>query len=105
MGFIKQEREEKTLLKAEGAISIYEAASLREYLLSYLKENNELVLDLSEVSECDTAGVQLLCSARITAEQEGMVFEVTGASGPVIDAMTRAGLNPAEILNSNIEAS
>jgi len=103
MGFIKQEWEDKILLKAEGAISIYETASLREELLSYLEENNELILDLSGVSECDTAGIQLLCSARITAEQEGLVFDVTGASESVIDAMTRAGLNPAEILDLDIE--
>ena len=103
MGFIKQELGDKILLKAKDAISVYEAASLREELLSYLKENNELILDLSEVTECDTAGIQLLCSARITAEQEGMAFELTSVSDPVIDAMNRAGLNPDEFFNLNTE--
>jgi anti-anti-sigma regulatory factor len=74
-------------------------SELRDGLIAHLKAHQELILDLNEVTDCDTAGVQLLYSARITAESEDKPFVVRGASPQLINAVTFVGLNPSEVLN------
>jgi len=86
-------------LKIEGSLSVYEVAELREKILAYLEKNKDMILDLEEVTECDTAGIQLLYSARKIAEEEGKTFTVTSASDPVFEAITRIGLVSSDVLN------
>ncbi len=99
MSLTGEETQGQTCLKIEGALSVYEVAELREKILAYLEKNKELILDLDEVTECDTAGIQLLYSARKTAEEEGKTFTVTSASDPVFEAITRIGLVSSDVLN------
>ncbi|MFG1926582.1 lipid asymmetry maintenance protein MlaB [Cryptosporangium sp. NPDC048952] len=51
-------------------LTIVTAAETRERLVPYLKTGTALELDLSAVSDIDTAGLQLLLAAR----QEGAVL-------------------------------
>lgn len=53
-----------TRVDIEGELSIFTAASLRERLLEALREGAEVEVDLSNVAEIDTAGVQLMLAAR-----------------------------------------
>ena len=50
-----------------GSLGIYDVEELCQTLLKHLREQAELVLDLSEIVECDAAGAQLLCAARAGA--------------------------------------
>jgi anti-anti-sigma regulatory factor len=47
-------------LALEGELTIYDAAELKDILLSRLHANTALSVDLSGVTELDTAGVQLM---------------------------------------------
>ena len=67
MPFVREDTQGNTRLKIRGALSIYEAAELRQELLARLEDNTDLELDLEGVTECDTAGLQLLWAARKTA--------------------------------------
>jgi ABC-type transporter Mla MlaB component len=49
--------------------------------------------DLGAVGPCDTAGVQLLCSAVATAARMGVPFRVATASAAVIEAAVRIGVS------------
>ncbi len=69
MAFTTEEKDGRTILKVEGALSIYEASALREALLACLENDAGLELDLGSVTECDTAGLQLLYAARKTARK------------------------------------
>lgn len=87
------------LLKVTGSMSIYEAAALREAMLAAIDGPEGLTLDLGDVAECDTAGVQLLCSAHITARNRGKSFHIRSLSEAVAEAMEGVGLPPSEIEN------
>ena len=94
MDMEKEEKDGQVLLKIRGALSIYEAAILREELAACLDQHQGLTIDLKEVSDCDTAGVQLLCSAHKTARNAGKAFALTGAPDAVHETLTRVGLDP-----------
>ena len=51
-------------ISGEGALSISEAASLHKELVNCLESCNGLTLDMTNAKQCDTAGIQLLYSAR-----------------------------------------
>lgn len=93
-----EDKDEHVLLKIEDAMSVYEAAVVRERLMACLDNCDGLSLDLSELKDCDIAGVQLLYSAKRTAEDQGKYFKVAGASDSVVDALARAGINPDQVL-------
>lgn len=97
MSFTREENDGKTRLKVEGSITIYEAAALREELLACLERDAGLELDLEGVTDCDTAGLQLLYAARkITGEKR---LRVACAGPGVLEALQSAGMNPDELIN------
>lgn len=51
-------------LHLEGELTIYRAGELKPVMLDAVRRSPEPAFDLSEVSEIDTAGVQLLLLAR-----------------------------------------
>ena len=87
------------LLKVAGSMSIYETAALRDVMLAVIDSPKGLTLDLGDVAECDTAGVQLLCSACITARKRGKPFHIHSLSNAVTEAMEGVGLPLSEFLN------
>lgn len=94
----REERNGCAFVKIEGAFSIYEAASLRKTFLECFDAYEGLILDLNDVTECDTAGIQLLCAARVTAETEGKTFSIEGMSETVVNALISGGLAPEKIV-------
>ncbi|MBW7856885.1 MAG: STAS domain-containing protein [Leptonema sp. (in: Bacteria)] len=69
------------ILKFNGEFRIRNAENLQKELLS--AESTSLVLDLSEVSDFDTAGVQLLLSLYKTVKQKGGRLGIVAASESV----------------------
>jgi len=72
-------------LAIDGELSIYRAAELRESLQSALAAGNGLELDLSGVSELDSAGVQLLMAAKKTALSTGQELHLVAHSPAVLE--------------------
>ena len=97
MRLSKEEKDGCAFVKIDGEFSIYEASTLRGEFLECFNKYNGLILDLSDVTECDTAGIQLLCSARLTAEKEGKIFSVEKMAEPVVNALISGGLAPEKI--------
>jgi len=58
------------------------AVSVREKLYKALKEDisDRFCLDLTDVTDCDSAGLALLIEARKLCEQNNKTFEVKGMS-------------------------
>ncbi|TSA52654.1 MAG: anti-sigma factor antagonist [Planctomycetaceae bacterium] len=104
MAFKIEENENKVILRIEGAMTVYEVASIRSELAGCLEKSKGLVLKLDEVSDCDTAGVQLLCSAYRTARDKVRTFSVSGAPDVVRDAIDRIGLDPEAFFTTDEEA-
>ena len=72
----------KNMLAIEGELTIFRAAELKPVLL----DNPALTeIDLSGVTEFDSAGVQLLMLAKKTAMAEGRQLRLLAHSPPVIE--------------------
>lgn len=89
---------EADLLRLSGKLTIYTAAASRQHLLEQLAAlpaEAPRRLDLSEISEIDTSGLQLLLALRRSAPTLTLV-----ASSPAIDHCLRlsglASLLPTE---------
>lgn len=77
-----------TVLRLDGEISIYRAAELKQTLLAALEAPDgagTLEIDLSGVTELDTAGVQLLMLCKKVAQQKQRELRLAGHSPAVLD--------------------
>lgn len=51
----------------EGEMTIYRAAELKQSMMETILQNQEIEVDLSKVSEIDSAGLQLMVLAKLEA--------------------------------------
>jgi anti-anti-sigma factor len=79
-------------LPLDGEMTIYRAAELRASIASAIEGAAALTLDLSEVTEIDSAGAQLLIAARRTARETGCALTIAGCGDEVMDALGVLGL-------------
>lgn len=79
--------EHKTLVKVSGEMTIYTAAELKQALTPLLYRQQTLELDLSGVSEMDSAGLQLLLAAKKTMQRGGYPLHLVMHSHAVLDAL------------------
>lgn len=80
-------------LAVEGEMTIYRAAELKPALLEAVRAQDAPALDLSAVTEFDSAGLQLLLMARREAQRLGKPLHVAGASPAVRDVCALLGLD------------
>lgn len=74
-------------LSLGGEMSIYSVAELKPRLLAYLHDYQSLSLDLTEVSEMDTAGLQLLWLCHQEAAKAGKALAIAGISPAAMEAI------------------
>lgn len=93
----------------ENAMTVYQAEKLRKQWTAYFDDlvnadsdtvAEGVAFDLKKVRSCDITGVQLLCSARKTAEFLHKKFSVSEASAAVIEAVMEAGLEPEALFSA-----
>ena len=76
---------ETTALALAGEVTIYRVSALRQTLLEALERASVVEVDLSQVSELDTAGVQLLLFGRRAAEAQGKEVRLRAPSPAVLE--------------------
>lgn len=77
--------EHRCLLRPEGELSIYSAAETKKQLLELLDQCTEAEIDLAQVSELDSAGLQLLVAAKRAFRQKGGDLKLSNHSPAVLD--------------------
>lgn len=77
----------------EGELTIFTAQAVRERLLAALAAGGEVEVDLSRVSEMDSAGVQLLVAAKREAAARRQPLHFTGHSPAVVDTLDLCDLS------------
>ena len=75
------------LLDINGEMSIYEAEELKEKLLGALDKCQNLEINLSQVSEIDTVGFQLLVLAKREAERNNKTLQLVAHSEATLDVI------------------
>lgn len=81
----KQQAPSAKAIGIEGEMTIYTAAEQYAGLRQRLRESKELELDLSEVTELDSAGVQVLMMLKKEMEQARGTLHLVNHSRPVVD--------------------
>lgn len=74
-------------IELKGAFTIYEATRYKRVLLEALEQAVDLEINLSKVSEIDTAGVQLLVLAKREAIKQKKALRLTAHSQATLDAI------------------
>ena len=74
-----------TRIGIEGELSIFAAAALRQRLLDAIVTDKEVEVDLSQVSEIDSAGIQLMVAAKREAAARNKPLRFIGHSQAVFD--------------------
>ncbi len=93
-----EKKEEQAFLKLEGPLTVYEVTEMRDMLIASMNGSRQMILDLQGVTECDTAGIQLLLSARKKAVRDQKFLRITDCSDSVKQAAERIGINSASIM-------
>lgn len=78
----------------EGEMTIYQAEQLKAALLETLEKSSVLEINLSGVTEIDTAGVQLLMLAKETARAAQKELRLTAHSEAVVEVFELIDLVP-----------
>lgn len=78
-------------LAFDGEWTISQAAALHEQLRNAVA-TGQLHWDLSHVTECDSAGIQLLLAARHSAQAQGNALVINPASAALQSSLQRYGL-------------
>jgi anti-sigma B factor antagonist len=85
---IKIERDEHhCTLRIDGEMTIYSAAEHKTQLLEHLEDCEDLELDLSDVGEMDSAGLQILLMLKREAEKAGHSLHLTNHSQAVFEVL------------------
>ena len=79
-------------LTIENDLTIFTAADKKDALLAFLKTGSELEVDLSQVEEIDTAGLQLLILIKREAAKTGKSLTFVLHSKPVLEIIELANL-------------
>ncbi len=83
-------------LAVEKKLTIYEVAAIREKIIGILDSGSDLQIDLCRVTECDTAGIQLLCSILRTVQKKKVPI--------IIHPFSKAIQDTARIIKVELEA-
>ena len=84
----------------EGEMTIYTAAENKTALLSAMGSSGKFVIDLSNISEIDSAGLQLLILARREAAKADMDINFANPNDAVMDMLKLCNLT--HMLNNGI---
>ena len=80
-------------IEIRGELSIFTAAVLRQQLLDALDGETDVEVDLSAVSEMDSAGMQLMVAAKREAGVRNKSLRFTGHSPAVFDILELCDLS------------
>jgi anti-anti-sigma factor len=85
---------ERTVVKLSGGLDLAAAPALREQLIVALHRGaGLLILDLSHVLSCDTAGLAVLIGTQRRAKLLGTTMRLLAPSPPVTKALRSTGLD------------
>ena len=75
-----------------GEMTIYDAAELKEKLMGVMEDSRPLELNLSKVTELDSAGVQLLMLVKKEREKQNCSLSLSNHSDEVLNVFELLGL-------------
>ncbi len=90
---MEMDYENGSVITFKGTLDVHGAACLRDVLLAAFAERTHVRVDLAETEGWNTAGIQALCSAALTARSEKKSFTISGISSALQQVLATAGVN------------
>ena len=81
---IKQDKEQEGIYRISGEMTIYEAEKIRAIFISILKTRKEIEINLSEVTEIDTNGIQIMYAIQKEAKNISKKIRWTNHSEAIL---------------------
>jgi anti-anti-sigma factor len=95
-----------TIARLEGDLDIVSAPALRQHLLSMLRPGvQRLIIDLSEVSFCDVAGLAILIGTQRRARARGITVRLVAPRPPVAKLLHITGLDRSLTICATLSAA
>lgn len=91
--------EHKTSLYIDGELTIYTAQEYRQSIIAGFDTNKNLEVDLTEVEEIDTSGLQILSALSKELAENGNEMKIIAASNVANDAIQASHLMTASAVD------
>lgn len=75
------------------SLSIFNAKELHDQLTGIFGDADRIEIDLKKITDCDTAGIQLLYSLKKSCLESGKDISLTNPSDAVKDALNRMSVS------------
>jgi len=82
----KKSQKAPAVLQIKGEMTIYRALELKQMMMTALAEVEDLEVNLADVTELDTAGIQILMLAKRQAQASQRQLRLTAHSPAVLEA-------------------
>jgi len=90
-------------LWASGDMTIYSAALMKQRMLAGMEGvDDDVLLDLSQVTELDTCGLQILLLAERLAANEGRRLKLVEPSAATREVLTLCGLDRLRAVSTRV---
>ena len=80
-------------VEIEESLSIFNAAKIHKKIIDAYNNFNRIEIDLNHVTNCDTAGIQLLYSVKKSCLEAGKEISLVNPSDAVTDALDRMSMS------------
>jgi anti-anti-sigma factor len=90
---VKQQKEGVIHLAIQDEMTIYSVLEHKGQLSNYLKSAKEMHIDLAQVTEIDSAGLQLLLFLKQEAVSRGIALSLTQHSEAVVEVLELLNLS------------
>ncbi len=80
-------------IEIDTSLSIFNAATIHKKITEAYRKYDSIEIDLKEITDCDTAGIQLLCSLKKSCLDAGKEITLTNPSNAVTDALERMSIS------------
>lgn len=95
---------DESIFQPKGELTIYTAAETKDKLLDMIGRSKSFEIDLSQVNEFDSAGLQLLILAKLESRRHDLDVNVKRPSEAVIEVLNLCNLSsffsdPSELSN------
>ncbi len=94
-----EDDEHKTSLCIDGELTIYTAQEYRQSIIAGFTANKKLELDLTEVEEIDTSGLQILAAIAKELAENGNEMKIIAVSDVANDAIQASHLMTASVVD------
>jgi len=81
-------------VEVPGDMTIYEAGETRDLFIEAIEKNDSVNVNLSNVSEIDSSGIQLMVSLKKIAASKNKALSFTSHSPAVVDLLDLFDMTP-----------